>query len=138
MVVPPENTTLAKNFLRMSTSHCMREVSWTPLASLLVKLGWKNTFTQWKRLAADSDEVSVWELKGLLIVGIRCRLELCVVNRTKAAQFLFHLTSNLPLCGGSGAMQSVNFVDGHCVRRTTLPRNGNDLRDSDDVFVWEH
>ena len=35
-------------------------------------------------------------------------------------------------------MQSVIFVDGHCVRRTTLPRNGNLRRDSDDVFVWEH
>ena len=50
---------------------------------------------------ADSDEVSVWELKGLRLVGIRCRLELCVVNRAKAAQFLFDLTSSLPLCGAS-------------------------------------
>ena len=46
---------------------------------------------------ADSDEVSVWELKGLLLVGIRCRLELCVVIRAKAALFLFDLTKNLPL-----------------------------------------
>ena len=28
---------------------------------------------------ADSDEISVWELQGLLLVGIRSRLELCVV-----------------------------------------------------------
>ena len=142
MVVPPDDTTLACNSLRMHTSHFMlrwKEVSWSQLASLLVKLGWKNTFTQWKHLNADSDEVSVCELKGLLLVGIRCRLELCVVNRAKAAQFLFDLTSNLPLCGGSkrdpllseihhqilckitvrstmhGVMQSVNFGDVHCV-----------------------
>ena len=34
--------------------------------------------------------------------------------------------------------QSVTFVDVHCPRRTTLPRNGNVRRDSDDVFIWEH
>ena len=35
-------------------------------------------------------------------------------------------------------MQSITFVDGHRVRRTTLPRNGSVRRDSNDVFVWEH
>ena len=37
-----------------------------------------------------------------------------------------------------GVRQSVTFVDGHCVRRTTLPRDGNVRRHSDDVFVLEH
>jgi len=37
-----------------------------------------------------------------------------------------------------GVMQSVTLVDGRYVRRTTLPRDGNVRRDSDDVFVWEH
>ena len=44
MVVTAENTTLAYNSLRMSTSHFMKqrkEVSWNPLTSLLVKLGCK-------------------------------------------------------------------------------------------------
>ena len=35
-------------------------------------------------------------------------------------------------------MQSLTFLDGHCVRRTTLPRDGNVRRNSDDVFVWEY
>ena len=40
MVVLPDNTTLAHNFLGMSTSHFMKqqkEVSWNPVASLLEK-----------------------------------------------------------------------------------------------------
>ena len=28
---------------------------------------------------ADSDRVSIWELKGLLLIGIRSRFDLCVV-----------------------------------------------------------
>ena len=87
--------------------------------------------------SADKNDVSV-------------RFELCVVIRAKAAQFLFDLTSNLfevlrqILCKitakptKDGVMQSVTIVDVHRVRRTTLPRNGNVRRDSDDVFVWEH
>merc|ERR1719376_1359337 len=52
MVVPPESTTLAYKSLRMSTSHFMIEwkvVSWTPLASFPMKLGWKRTSGQRKR-----------------------------------------------------------------------------------------
>ena len=97
--------------------------------------------------SADSDEASVWELRGLLLVGFRRRLELCVVIQANVAQFLFDIPSNLPLCGGSegvsllsenlheilckitaghakdGVMQSATLADGHCVRGTTLPRN---------------
>ena len=88
---------------------------------------------------ANIDDVSVWELAGLLLVNYRSR-ELCVVIHAKLAQFLCDMPSNLPLCGGSGrvpsvgevldeilckitsshakdgVMQSVTFVDGHCVR----------------------
>merc|ERR1711992_370721 len=52
MVVPPDNTTLAYKSLRMSTSHFMMDwkvVSWMPLASLPMKLGWKSTSGQRKR-----------------------------------------------------------------------------------------
>merc|ERR1740120_461166 len=51
MVVPPESTTFAYRSLRMSTSHFMidwKVVSWTPLASLPTKLGWKSTSGQRK------------------------------------------------------------------------------------------
>merc|ERR1719502_2409831 len=54
IVVPPDNTTLAYKSLRMSTSHFMmlwKEVSWIPLASLPMKLGWNNTSAQRKRSA---------------------------------------------------------------------------------------
>merc|ERR1719464_506755 len=52
MVVPPERTTLAYKSLRMSTSHFIidwKVVSWMPLASLPMKLGWKRTSGQRKR-----------------------------------------------------------------------------------------
>merc|ERR1719408_911086 len=52
MVVPPESTTLLYRSLRMSTSHFMIDwnvVSWMPLASLPMKLGWKSTSGQRKR-----------------------------------------------------------------------------------------
>merc|ERR1719453_1539069 len=46
IVVPPDRTTFAYKSLRMSTSHFMivwKAVSWIPLASLPMKLGWKST-----------------------------------------------------------------------------------------------
>merc|ERR550537_98190 len=52
MVVPPDRTTFAYRSLRVSTSHFMMDwnvVSWTPLASLPTKLGWKSTSGQRKR-----------------------------------------------------------------------------------------
>merc|ERR1719352_1675503 len=52
MVVPPESTTFEYKSLRMSTSHFMMDwkvVSWIPLASLPMKLGWKSTSGQRKR-----------------------------------------------------------------------------------------
>merc|ERR1719238_425201 len=52
IVVPPESTTLLYKSLRMSTSHFMidwKVVSWMPLASLPMKLGWKSTSGQRKR-----------------------------------------------------------------------------------------
>merc|ERR1719191_474803 len=52
MVVPPERTTFEYKSLRMSTSHFMidwKVVSWMPLASLPMKLGWKSTSGQRKR-----------------------------------------------------------------------------------------
>ena len=91
--------------------------------------------------SADINEVSVWELKGLHLVGFRRRLELCVVIHANVAQFLFDIrggsegASSLSevlhevLCKitashvKDGVMQSATLVDGHCV---------------DDVFIWEH
>merc|ERR1712060_243064 len=52
IVVPPDRTTLLYKSLRMSTSHFMidwKVVSWMPLASLPMKLGWNNTSGQRKR-----------------------------------------------------------------------------------------
>merc|ERR1719498_2104766 len=52
IVVPPDRTTFAYKSLRMSTSHFMivwNDVSWMPLASLPMKLGWKRTSGQRKR-----------------------------------------------------------------------------------------
>merc|ERR1711977_385531 len=52
MVVPPERTTFAYRSLRISTSHFMMDwnvVSWMPLASFPMKLGWKRTSGQRKR-----------------------------------------------------------------------------------------
>merc|ERR1719215_1747498 len=52
IVVPPDNTTLEYKSLRMSTSHFMIDwnvVSWMPLASLPIKLGWNNTSAHRKR-----------------------------------------------------------------------------------------
>merc|ERR1711865_933894 len=52
IVVPPESTIFAYKSLRMSTSHFMIDwnvVSWIPLASLPMKLGWNNTSGQRKR-----------------------------------------------------------------------------------------
>merc|ERR1712224_256177 len=52
IVVPPESTTLPYKSFRMSTSHFIMDwkvVSWMPLASLPMKLGWKSTSGQRKR-----------------------------------------------------------------------------------------
>merc|ERR1712124_83136 len=52
IVVPPERTTLAYRSLRISTSHFMMDwnvVSWIPLASFPIKLGWNRTSGQRKR-----------------------------------------------------------------------------------------
>merc|ERR1719172_155396 len=52
IVVPPESTTLAYRSLRISTSHFMIDwnvVSWIPLASFPMKLGWNRTSGQRKR-----------------------------------------------------------------------------------------
>ena len=125
-----DDTTLAYKLLRMSTSHFVRkEMTWIPLAPLPVKLGW-NHFR-------ETETLGVWELAGLLLAS---RFELCVAIHTNVAQCLCDIPSNLPLCGGServpsvrevihvilckiaashakyGVMQSVTFVDGHCVR----------------------
>ena len=58
---------------------------------------------------ANNDEVPVWELASLLFVNYRIGFELCVVNKTCVAQFLFDILRNLPLCGGSQYPRSVRF-----------------------------
>merc|ERR1712178_213079 len=52
IVVPPDSTTLLYRSLRISTSHFVIDwnvVSWMPLASLPMKLGWKSTSGHLKR-----------------------------------------------------------------------------------------
>ena len=49
----------------------------------------------------DSDDVSVWENVGLLLVKFRGRFVLCVVIQANVAQFLADITNNLALSGGS-------------------------------------
>merc|ERR1719410_2289472 len=52
IVVPPLRTTFAYRSFRISTSHFMidwKDVSWMPLASFPMKLGWKSTSGQRKR-----------------------------------------------------------------------------------------
>merc|ERR1719440_1189554 len=52
IVVPPESTTFAYKSLRISTSHFIMDwkvVSWIPLASFPIKLGWNRTSGQRKR-----------------------------------------------------------------------------------------
>ena len=67
---------------RMSTSHFMvlwKDVSWIPLASLPNETCQDQHFRATETLGADSDDVSVWEFIGLLVVGtFRSRFELCV------------------------------------------------------------
>ena len=78
MIVPLDNTTLTYKFLRMSALHFMKEVSWTPLASSLVKLGWQNTFTQWKRLMPTVMTFPSGSSK-VFFLSVSSRFELCVL-----------------------------------------------------------
>ena len=62
--------------------------------------GRKNTRAT-ETIGAERDDVSVWELVGLvLVVTSRDRFELCVVVKRHVAKFLFDITTDLPLCGG--------------------------------------
>ena len=141
MVVPPDNTTLAYNFLRMSTSHFMmywKEASWNPLASLPVKRGWNNTSAQWKLL----EPTVMMFPSGSSRSSPGQAIELCVVIHTNVAQFpmtsrtislsavavkeYLSLSEDLHqiLCKFTaiqtkdGVIESVTFVDGHCVRHS--------------------
>ena len=51
-------------------------------------------FRATETFGANSDDVPVWELAGLLLVS---RFELCVVIHTNVAQFLDDIPSNLPV-----------------------------------------
>ena len=83
LVVPTDNTTLTYNSLQMSTR---QEVSWTPPASLPITLGWKK-HSRNGNVRSDSDDVSVWEHVGLLLVKVRGRLELSVVIKKHVENF---------------------------------------------------
>ena len=61
--VLPSNTTLAYKFLRMSTSHFVRrKVTWIPLAPYRQRMLNEN-------VRHKNDDVSDWELTGLLLVS---------------------------------------------------------------------
>ena len=121
------NMTGTYEFTRMSTSHFMmfwKEVSWTPLALMPMKLAGKKTLVQWKRSASFCS-----------------RSELSVVVDSNVAKFLFDTTTDLLLGGREksiraqrrsssghckdtasqipmkgGVKQSVIFVGGHCLQ----------------------
>ena len=59
--------------LWVSTFHFMmmeKHVSWNPLASLPVELGWKNTSAQRKCSRAINDDVFVWELGPYRVLAL--------------------------------------------------------------------
>ena len=60
-------------------------------------------------LGADRDDVSVWELVGLILVGtFRGQFELCVVVKRNVAKFLFDITTDPPSCGGRERVPPLN------------------------------
>ena len=84
--MPSDGTTQAYNFLRMSTSHFVRKCRGS--AGFLANETWLEQYINaMETLGAINDDVSVWELVGLVLVDFRRRFELCVVIRAKAAQF---------------------------------------------------
>ena len=139
--MPPDDTALAYEFLRMSASLFVlywKDVSWNPLPPYVSGGCQERRFRVTATFGANSDDV-VWEPAGLLLVNSRSR-ELCVIIHANVAQFLCDIPSDLPLCGGrervpsvrevlheilckitashakDGVMQSVTVVDGQCVR----------------------
>ena len=107
--MPPDGTTLAYNFLRVSTSHfvrkCRGSAGFFANESRLEKyIDATETFS------ADRHDVSVWELISLDLVDFRRRFELCFAIRAKAAQFLFDIPHNLPHCGSSERVPSLSEV----------------------------
>ena len=87
MVVRPDNTTW-----RTLHCGCKRHNSGTRL---------EQHFHATETPGDDRDDVSVWELAGLLLDKFRNRFVHCVEIQTNVAQILFDIPSNLPLCGGS-------------------------------------
>ena len=75
----------------------MKEVSWTLLDSLLMKLGWKNTFTQLKRLTPTVMKFPSGSSKVFSLSESEVDLS-CVVIDDNVAQFFCDL--NVSLCGG--------------------------------------
>merc|ERR1712217_650533 len=147
MVVPPDKTTLAYKSLRMSTSHFImlwNVVSWMPLA-LAYEAGLEEDFGAAEALAADGNDVAVWQLVSLLLVRALCSgLHLGVIIQCDVRQLLLDIAYNLALrgCGeGVSALcqdlhhvfceisacqvqaqdcmgQRIAFVDGNSVRDT--------------------
>ena len=97
-----DDTILAYRLLQWSTSRFVKqwkEVSLKPLASLQVKLCWKNFFTQWKSLAPT--------VTKLCLEAHKCSTFFVL---------LWNILSNLPLCGGSQrkSLLSVFFIEKIC------------------------
>ena len=103
MVVPLGNTTLACNSSRMFTEHLM--LHWKKCRGFTGlnanETGWMNTRVT-ETTGAKRVDVSVWELKGMNLVGtFRGPFELCVVVKRHVAKFLFDIPTKPLLCGGS-------------------------------------
>ena len=94
MAVPRDNTTLAYNLADGNiTLRDVVERSVVESVGFFTGETWlESNVHAMETFSADSDEVSVWELKDLLLVG---RLELCVVIHANVAQFLFDIPPSL-------------------------------------------
>merc|ERR1719453_2475253 len=113
-----------------------------PLGSFPMKLGWKSTSGQRKTFATNSDDIAIWQLIRLLLVGTLCSgLHLSVEVQGDVAEFFLDIAHNLTLgCRGervtalcenfhevlcevtaseiktqNGVRQRIAFVDGHSV-----------------------
>ena len=86
-----ENTTCAQVFADVNVT----------LLDVLERSVVEQHFHATETFGADRDDVSVWELVGLILVGtFRGRFELCVAVKRHVAKVLFDITTDNPLCGG--------------------------------------
>ena len=109
-VVSLDNTALTYGLLAgvHVTLHVALERSVVESAGFFANDTWmEKHFRSTETFGPIKDDVSVWELVGLILLDFRRRFELCVVIGDKKAQFLADIPSNIQLCGGS---ERANFI----------------------------